>query len=143
MASASTDTFAEADVYAVLEALPPRFRPNAQWVASLPIPNLVDQFETSNGGRLFDTSSGSLLRKPVWECSGIDGTMTATQDNLVMVVGDWSNYVIADRIGTTVELIPNLMGSNQRPTGQRGMFLFWRSGADATVDHAFRVLNIT
>lgn len=120
VASATTDTFAEGDVYALLEALPARFRPRAQWIAALPTLNTIDQFETSNGARLFDTAGGTLLRKPIWECSGLDGTLTATQDNYIAVVGDWSHYVIADRIGTTIELIPNLMGSTSHRHGTGG-----------------------
>ena len=35
---------------------------------------------------------------------------------------DFENYVIADRLGMTVEFIPHLFGTaNQRPTGQRGL----------------------
>jgi hypothetical protein len=36
------------------------------------------------------------------------------------------HYVIADRIGSTLELIPILFGNNSRPTGQGGAFLWGR-----------------
>jgi predicted phage gp36 major capsid-like protein len=51
--------------------------------------------------------------------------------------------VIVDRIGNTLELIPNLVGANRRPTGQRGALLWFRTGSDSVVDNAFRLLNVT
>ncbi|WP_176738517.1 hypothetical protein [Micromonospora pallida] len=53
----------------------------------------------------------------------MDGVVNATQDNYVLAYGDFFNFVIVDRIGTTIELIPNLMGANARPTGRRGLVL--------------------
>lgn len=66
----------------------------------------------------------------------------ATATNLILLYGDFQQFVITDRIGSRIELIPNLVGENQRPTGQRGAFLWARVGSDTVVDHAFRVLNI-
>jgi HK97 family phage major capsid protein len=59
------------------------------------------------------------------------------------IYGDFSNYVIADRIGMTVEFIPHLVGANRRPTGQRGWYAYYRVGADSVNDGAFRMLNVT
>jgi hypothetical protein len=42
--------------------------------------------------------------------------------------------VIVDRLGSTLELVPHLVGSNRRPTGQRGALLW--------VPQAFRLLNL-
>ena len=51
----------------------------------------------------------------------------------ILVVGDWSNYIIFDRIGSTrVELVPHVFGTNGRPTGQRGVYAYFRTGADVT-----------
>jgi HK97 family phage major capsid protein len=144
VASATTDTFARADVYNVQNALPPRFSANAQWCAGLPIINTMSQFETTAGARLFpELSDGRLLNKPINELSNMDSVINATQDNKILLYGDFSNLVIVDRIGSTVELIPNLVGANRRPTGQRGLFLWFRTGSDSLVDNAFRCLNVT
>jgi predicted phage gp36 major capsid-like protein len=51
--------------------------------------------------------------------------------------------VIVDRIGTTLELIPNLVGATRRPTGQRGALLWFRTGSDSVVDNAFRLPPIS
>ncbi|WP_051997293.1 phage major capsid family protein [Gordonia paraffinivorans] len=74
----------------------------------------------------------------------MDGAInpSATESNRVVVYGDWSQYVIADRIGTTVEIVPHLVGGNGRPTGQRGLWVWGRVGADSVNDSAFRVLNV-
>jgi HK97 family phage major capsid protein len=64
----------------------------------------------------------------------------ATAD-YVLLYGDFSNYVIADRVGTRLELVPHLVGTNRRPTLQRGFILWGRVGADSVNDNAFRLLN--
>jgi predicted phage gp36 major capsid-like protein len=51
--------------------------------------------------------------------------------------------VIADRIGTTVEFVPHLFGSNRRPTNQRGWLAYVRHGAAVVNSGAFRLLNVT
>jgi HK97 family phage major capsid protein len=76
------------------------------------------------------------------EAEAMDGTY-GSGENYALIGGDWYNYVIADRIGTTVEFIPHLFGANQRPTGQRGWWAYVRHGADSVNDGAFRMLNIT
>ena len=55
---------------------------------------------------------------------------TGLTDNAnIVIAGDFSKYVIADRLGMNVELVPMLFGTNRRPTGQRGMYAFWRNTA--------------
>jgi HK97 family phage major capsid protein len=73
----------------------------------------------------------------------MDSSITALAANLVLVYGDFQNYVIADRIGTTIQFIPFLMGSNRRPTGQVGWYAYARVGADSVNDGAFRMLDVT
>lgn len=43
----------------------------------------------------------------------------------------------------TVEFLPHLVGANNRPTGQRGWYAYFRVGADSVNDGAFRMLNLT
>lgn len=63
----------------------------------------------------------------------------AARKNL-LVYGDLQNYVISQRIGSSVELIPHLFGTNRRPTGARGVWMWVRYGADSINDAAFRML---
>jgi HK97 family phage major capsid protein len=82
----------------------------------------VRQMETSNGALKFPSlqnDPASLLGRPWNEASFMDNTVAAGKHPLVY--GDFSNFVVTQRVGATVELIPHLFGSNQRPTGQRGL----------------------
>lgn len=51
--SIGSDVLASSDVYAVQNALPPRFQANAQWAANLSILNTLRQFETTAGALKF------------------------------------------------------------------------------------------
>jgi len=71
-----------------------------------------------------------------------DVEAATTEDNHVLAIGDWrAGFVIADRIGTMIEIVPQVFGTNQRPTGQRGAFMYFRCGSDVVVPGAFRILN--
>lgn len=143
VASATADTFAIGDVYALQAALPPRFSPRSQWLANIAIHNKMRQFEGGTSREFPEINNGRLLGKPLSEASDMDGTITATADNYVLLLGDFRHYVIADRIGSTIELVPHLFGTNHRPTGQRGFYMYLRVGADSVADGAFRLLNVT
>lgn len=145
--SATTDTFALADIYALDAALPARFAANGSWLAHRAIYNKARQFDTGGGnglwGQLGDARKSEMLGRPDYVAEAMDGTITALSDNLVMVFGDFQNFVIADRIGATMRFIPDTFGANGRPTGQSGWLCYWRVGSDSVNDAAFRVLNVT
>jgi HK97 family phage major capsid protein len=73
----------------------------------------------------------------------MDGVINATAENYSLLLGDFSRFVIVDRVGMSVEYIPTLFGASQRPTGQRGWYAYWRTGSDVTDGNAFRLLDIT
>jgi len=145
-ASAGSNVFAKADLYNLIEAVPPRFRGNGAWVCNLAITNDIRAFGSTYDAFTVDLTAGGvaqLLGRPLYESSDMDGTY-GSGENYVLVYGDWSNYVIFDRIGMSVELIPHVFGTtNNYPTGQRGLYAHWRVGADSRNDAAFSVLNIT
>ena len=153
--TAGTATFAVADLYSAEAALPPRHRPRAQWVANRIIYGKVRQFDTNGGASLWTENlqkglannvptSGNtgydLLGYPANELSTM-GTTTATGGTLA-VLGNFSRFVIVDRIGMNVELIPHLFHTaNNRPSGQRGLFAVWRNSSKVIDPNAFRVLK--
>jgi HK97 family phage major capsid protein len=145
--STTTDTFASGDVYKVDTALPGRYRANAAWLANRGIYNQIRQFDSSGGTNLWERIGADvppmLLGRRALEAEDMDGTVTAAADNFVAVYGDFDNYVIADRIGMSIEFLPHLVGANRRPTGQRGWYAWYRVGADSVNDGAFRMLNVT
>lgn len=146
VASAGADLYAIADLYATQAGLPARYRPGASWLANNAIYNLTRQFAEPSGfwSDLSEDRAALLLGKPALESEDMDGTLSAGADNLVLIYGDFSNYVIADRVGMTVETIPHLFATaNNRPSGQRGFYAFYRLGADSVNDGAFSMLNVT
>ncbi|WP_454199582.1 phage major capsid protein [Nocardia sp. Marseille-Q1738] len=145
--STTTDTFAVGDVYKLDGALPARYAANASWLAHRTIYNLMRQFDTNGGsalwGQLGDARKSELLGRPDYVAEAMDSTITALADNLVLVFGDFSNFVVVDRLGTSLSYVPHLFGSNGRPTGQSGWYAHFRVGSDSVNDGAFRVLNVT
>jgi HK97 family phage major capsid protein len=134
-------TLAASDVYALQSSLGPRFQGNARWVGNLAILNALRQEETTNGALKFPSLQNdppTLLARPVHELSNMAAAISA--NNNLLVYGDFSQYVITQRVGSSLELIPHLFGSNRRPTGQRGAWLWARYGADSINDAAFRML---
>lgn len=143
--AAADDTFAVADVFTLQAALPARFQVKASWQSSLPVVNLMRRFETANGAMQFpELADGRLLNRPLYENSAMDSTVTTTGavSNYILAYGDWSKFVIVDRIGTTIDLVPVLFGANGRPTGQRGFHAWYRTGSDVIVSNAFRLLDV-
>jgi HK97 family phage major capsid protein len=147
--AATDDVFALADVYTIQGALPARHRANAAWLANNLIYNKIRQFDTSGGGgfwtNLNDGRPPQLLGRSALEAEGMDGTVTTSGavSNFILIFGDFAHYVIADRIGMTVEFIPHLFHTtSNRPSGQRGWYAYYRVGADSVHDGAFRMLDV-
>lgn len=154
---ATAETFAAADLYAVEEALPARYRgatmPNmptrASWAANKAIYNDIRQFGTTDGHALWERLGAGqppqLLGYSAYEASEMDSGFNpaVTATNYLLVLGDFSAYYIVDRIGLRVELVPHLFHTaNNRPSGQRGFYCYWRVGGDVTNIDAFRMLSI-
>lgn len=143
--NSTSEALSSGEVFRIQNALGPRFQPRAQWCATLGIINSMAQFETTNGSLRFpEIGQNMLLRKPLNELSTMDATIdvAVTASNYVLVYGDFAQFVIADRIGSTLELVPHLFGTNRRPTGQRGAYLWFRTGSDVVVPNAFRMLDV-
>lgn len=135
-----------ADVTANQNALPPRWRPNGKFMANLNVINAARQMPAGTGlsSSLVDdsTTPPKMLGWDLLENSVIDGTIAAgTTHDYVLLSGDFKQYIIADRVGTTIEFVPNLFGANGRPTGTRGFLLHWRTGADVVIPDAFRLTD--
>lgn len=146
--STTADTYAVADLYKLYNALPARYRARASWLANNLIYSLSRQFDTAGGAGLWaqlgEDRPQTLIGKPVYEAEAMDGVINALAENYVAILGDFDNYVIADRIGMTVDFIPHLFDTaTGRPTGQRGWFAYYRVGADSVNDAGFRMLNVT
>jgi HK97 family phage major capsid protein len=161
VATATSSAFALADLYSLEQNLPPRFRPLGQWFANRAVYNLVRQFGQSANQALWMALANpnmgplgiGLENHPFLEGGNIgqkllgyganevsDMTTSTTHGSSILAIGDPSYYLIVDRIGMTVELIPHLFGSNRRPTGQRGLYAYWRNTGTVVDPNAWRVL---
>lgn len=143
--------FGAVDVYKLWDALPIKYRNrNPAWMSSTDVMNEVRQFATgaASGGdanfsvNITQESVPRLFGKPYYENDFMtDFTGTSGAANL-LIVGDFKNYLVAQRAGMNVELVPHLFGTtNNRPIGQRGWYAWARVGADSINDLAFRILQ--
>lgn len=141
--------FGAADIDKVWAALPEKWRTRASWFMSVGYENSVRGFGSGTATSRFtvdQTKEGiSLLNgRPVILSDYAPATATTTTARNLLVVGDFSNYVLAQRAGMTVEVIPHLFSTTtNRPDGQRGLFAYARVGADSVLDTAFRLLTNT
>jgi HK97 family phage major capsid protein len=151
--SATTDTLAVGDLYNIQGSLPARYRAGASWLATNLFYNRARQFDTAGGSSLWatlgDDRPSLLLGRPAYEAEAMDGVITGAAENYMAIFGDFENFVIADRIGMTVEFIPHLFRQTTagagfgQPTGQRGWYAYYRTGSAVVNTAAFKLLNVT
>lgn len=140
----SFTTASAVDVFALLNSLPSRYEDSATWVANKQTFNTIKQMSTASNGSYFWTDFNAaigspLLGSPIAQAS--DMPTTTVSGTVLIVLGDFSQYVVYDRIGTTVEFISNVVDGNGLPTGQRGLVAHKRVGGDVTDLNAFRFLK--
>lgn len=140
-------TLVEADIYALDNDLGARYRNNASFVANKAIWNRVRRLGTANNYQAFWTDFGgglpsNLIGYPVYESSEMDSTIVSGSSDDIIVLGDFQNYLIVDRMGLELAYEPLVKGANQRPTGEVGWVAFWRVGGDSVNDAAFRMLRV-
>ena len=145
--NAAVGAVTAADPLALQAALPPRFSPNAKFMASLPVINMLAALDTSDQRQppLPGDRQGRLLNRPLVENSDMDSAInaTVTANNYVLLYGDFQNFIIiVDRVGITFEVVQHVLGANQRPTGERGGLLWFRTGSNVATINAFRLLDV-
>lgn len=147
--TAGTAALAVADLYSLENAMAPRFRQQSGYLASRTIYNKFRQLFQALASAAFDSwvrpSQGqpaTFNGYPAFEVSTMTGTIASGQ--LALLQGDFKQYLIVDRVGMGIELIPHLFGpTNRYPTGQRGILAIWFNNAQVLVPNAFRLLEIT
>lgn len=141
------------DIFAVEEALPPRFRARATWLGNKSVYNRIKSAAVSMAGlagdiynRLSAGQPPELIGYPAYELSSMPGSIATSGggQNLVLLFGDYMRaFLIVDRIGMSMELVPHLFGAAGRPTGQRGIYAYWSNNCMILVPQALRALNVT
>ena len=158
VASVTGGAFVVADLYALEAAVPPRFRPRSSAVMNRAIAQKIRQFDTSGGASLWIDNlrvglanqvptpgsygdGARVLGYGAYESSAMASTVTT--GSKIIIMGDFSYYLIADRVGLSVELIPHMFATaNNRPSGQRGLYAYWRNGAGVLATNAFRTIQL-
>ncbi|MEU3052273.1 phage major capsid protein [Streptomyces griseus] len=142
--SATAGAFVAADVYTLEEALAPRWREGAHFMGNKSIYNRIRRFDTAGGAQMWERigagQPAELLGYPAHEVSAM-ATDIASETVGYLLFGDFKQFMIVDRVGMNVELVPHLLGANQRPTGQRGLLAIWRNTSKVLVPGAFRMLR--
>lgn len=136
-----------ADVYALDSNLGARWRPGASFLSSKKNYNDVRQLGTSDSAHSFWIDFGGglpaqLIGYNTYQAEDMDSTVVSGSDDYPIILGDFSNYKIVDRVGTTLVFEPHVIGSNQRSTGQAAWFAYKRVGADVLTSNAFKTLKL-
>jgi HK97 family phage major capsid protein len=146
--TATVATYAVGDPWLLKAQLPARFIPSSTYAGA---PGMWDrtyrfvaQGSTTEPRQFSDGDRGSdFLGRPKVEWSPM--VNTTTTGSKLIIAGDFSRgYKIVDRIGMSIEVIPHLFGAAQGnlPTGQRGIFAYWRVGAGVVAPNAFRYMEV-
>lgn len=133
------------DIDKIYAAVPEKFRQRGAWVMNVDVENRIRNFGTDNNRFTVDQTADGLMKlngKPVVLTDYAPAYVATTGAANILVFGDLKCYLVAQRVGMTVEYIPHLFGTtNNLPTGQRGIFAYARVGADAVVKNGLRLLQ--
>ena len=129
------------DTLALFNALPARYEDSATWVANKATYLTIQQQTIGTYGRMLDemVHKTSLLGAPLVKASSV--TSTTTSGNILAVLGDFSQYLVYDRIGVSLEFVQNVVDGDGLPVGKRGLLAYKRVGANVTDVNAFRLLK--
>lgn len=140
----SQDVLSLADVSALIGGLPEKFRARASWLAHNGTYLRIKALDTSTGAwqNPVGGAAETLYGRPTYIAEAMPNGITASTNNDLALVGDFSKYYIVDRLGTQLQYIPFVFGSNARPNGTVGWFGMYRNGAAVVVNTAFRLLRV-
>jgi HK97 family phage major capsid protein len=140
--SAGAGAVAIGDVYALKQALgQTRFAQTATWAFNPTRLDAVYRLTPSGSTtepQIMTDRNGPLLGRPTAEWSTM--ATAVTTGSKWALYGDFKQgYVIGDRLGMTLDIIPHLFGATNRyPTGQRGAFAIWRNDGKCKSLNALR-----
>lgn len=138
-AHSTNSTMTATDVMNAQQSLGARWQKRASWVSSLTYQNRVRALGTNYWGQTVEFGqpvSPAILGRPSYEASNMSTALSTTTDT-AFVYGDFTNYVIVDRVGSRVSFIPHLFGDSNRPTGSSGWHLYRRVGAECVTTTSF------
>lgn len=134
------------DLQATKTGLPVRWRGRSTWLYNPKYGDAVKALGTALSASfstyITDDNTEKLLGRPSVESDDAPTTQTTTALDAEMVIGDFSNYLIVDKPGSTaIEFVPQLFNTaNNLPDGRRGWIMHTREGAASINNAAFRLL---
>jgi HK97 family phage major capsid protein len=136
---------AAADINKVFTALPQKYRQNASWLMSIDVNQDIQALgDDKLATQTVNLAAGAidvLKNRPVYESAYAPSFTGTTGPASIAVIGDFRNFVIAQRAGLNVETVQHLVDTTTGlPTGQRALYAWARVGSDVVVDNAFRML---
>jgi HK97 family phage major capsid protein/HK97 family phage prohead protease len=157
--TATNDVTAIADLQVLEGALPLRYRANGAFFMNRSTLRQLMALDTTyryfsgagvqfagqnqpngNGG---GNTGLQCLGYPVWEVPSAVSTLI-TDGAIIVVFCDPRSYIIVDRIGMNVEVVPTMLNgaTPSFPTGQRGIYVYWRNTAKPITADAGRSLSV-
>jgi len=135
------------DLLDAWKSLPEQYRSRASWLMNVDVENEIRAFSSSSEGAYYTVNLtqggvGQLFGRPVYLTDNMPEFTNTTGAENLLIVGDFQNYLVAQRVGMTVELVPQLFATaNNLPSGQRGWYAWARVGGDSVNDLGFRLLQ--
>lgn len=152
---AFTGTQAVTDLYNLDAALDSRWEANASLLAHKSFYTVLRNVDTAGGAnmwaRLGDGTPNKLLDYPVYRSTALPSVSSAqgqgagaanAASSTLAILGDFKQFLIVDRLGMTVEMVPTVLNGSGMPTGQRGVYAVWMNNSKILVPDAFRRLSL-
>jgi HK97 family phage major capsid protein/HK97 family phage prohead protease len=143
------DGFDIEDVHRLINALPDRFEPRAQFLGHRAVYSAIAQFgnvANAGAGAVWQTMGqgrpAQLLGYPARYSSAMESDYT-TDGNDILLFGDFrAGFIIVDKVGLTVEIDPHVRNGDGKWTGQRALLMHYRNNSMVLVDNALRILKV-
>jgi HK97 family phage major capsid protein len=150
VATTTAGTVGAGDINGLWAALPIRYRNPAlagrvAWMGHTGVNGDIQQLGTEPGAAFtvnFTAEGVTRLKgRDMYENDYFADLPAGTAAANLLVIGDWYNFVVAQRAGMNIELVPHVFDvTNNRPTGERAWYAWARVGSDSVNDLGFRLL---
>lgn len=131
-------------------AMAPRFRAQASYLAAKTTFNKYRNLFAGQAGFASDPWNRPSEGQPrqLWGYDAYedsDMVITNATGDKPLLMGDFGHgFLIVDRVGMNMELVPTVFGASQGnfPTGTRGYYAWWRNNSTVLIPNAFRLLVV-
>lgn len=140
------DGFDLGDIRRLIGRLPDRYEPRAVFLGHRTVFGEIEALDYQSGGasiyRPFAAGAPTtLLGYPRYNSSAMS-TDTTTDGQIVLIFGDFNNFLIVDKIGLSIEIDPHVRDGNGKWIGKRALLAHYRNSSVILNDNAFRALVI-